>query len=471
MPTRLSKSENPGRPRVAVLGATLGTGNLGVDALGMSMVQGIVSAVPDVEVVYQTWDLRIPARIPVGDRVVECEPLAIRRRGSLRNRDSLTQMQRSARLRRWLSQRSMPQLPNFSRALSQLLSCDVVFDVSAGDSFANIYGDQVFWYQSQIKLLCLELGLPLVLMPQTYGPFSSEQSAELAGQIVSRSTLVCSREAEGLAEIRSLCGDRTPPKMARVPDMAFMLEPRPMELPAGLEAALSEETPRIALNVSGLLYFAKRSFGLQCNYAELSSALLKWALQIPASRVLLVPHVVAPTLHPSAKTPRVSSPDTTDTKACEHLYDSLREEDRGRVDVLRAPSDPAEAKYAMSRCDFFVGARMHAFIGASSQCVPGALLAYSKKAEGLASLMDFGDAVIDLRCTSIEECVAEVAAQYERRDATHAHLSERIPRAQTELRRFFTDEVAPLITGRAPENSDSPLPYDTKDLDKAEVLS
>lgn len=445
------------RPRVAVLGATLGTGNLGVDALGMSMVQGLVGSIPNVEVVYQCWDLRLPVRIPVGETIVECEPMAIRRKNSLRHRDGLVQIRRMAKLRNWLSTRAMPQLPTVSRALKQLLSCDAILDVSAGDSFANIYGDDVFWYQTQLKLLCLELGLPLVLMPQTYGPFADKESERIAANILSRATLVCSREEQGIEEVQQLCGEQPPQRIIRVPDMAFLLEPTKTALPKPMRQALEQGKPCIAINVSGLLYFARQSFGLREDYKQFNAKLLQWVLKIPESHVLLVPHVVAPTFFPGVKNPNRAVVDTTDPAACNDLLSKLDKSQAARVSILQDVNSPAAAKYAMSLCDYFIGARMHAFIGASSQCVPSSLLAYSKKAAGLANLLGIGDSVVDLRIDTIADCLAKIETQYHHRTATKSHLQARVPTAQDEIRQFFANEIAPLVHDNSAQRDATPL--------------
>lgn len=446
-PTTVDSSSRP--PRVAVLGATMGTGNLGVDALGKSMVQGLVGAMPNVEILYQCWDHRLPLQIRCGERIVDCEPIAIRRKNSIINRDGVLQMRRMGRWRKLLEKRSLPQLIPSSQALRQLLSCDAVVDVSAGDSFANIYGDEVFWYQTQLKLLCLELGLPLVLMPQTYGPFFDEPSQQIAADILSRTTLVCSREKQGLADIEKLCRDRRMPPMVRVPDMAFLLEPEEMELPTRMQNALQAAGPCIAINVSGLLYFARREFCLRDDFAQFTQRLLQWALSIPNSFVVLVPHVVAPTYFAGKKGANRSLVDTTDTAACEALLTELEPSLAERVAVLPNSGDPAKAKYAMMQCDYFVGARMHAFIGASSQCVPGSLLAYSKKAEGLANLLGIGDSVVDLRSDTISECLEKINRQFELRGQTKEHLEQRVPEAKNELLGFFADEIAPIVLGES----------------------
>jgi len=449
MPLPAHSAISSKRPRVGVLGATLGTGNLGVEALGMSMVYGLSKALPDSKIVYQSWDLGQRVIISVGEQSIECDPIAVRRKGSLRHRDGTSQIKKLGRIRRWLSACSISRLPTFSNTLNQLLSCDAILDVSAGDSFADIYGQEVFEYQSQIKLLCLELGLPLVLMPQTYGPFYSNRSAQIAGNILSRCAMVCTREADGINEIKQLCGARTPQRLIRVPDMAFLLEPRKTTLPESFRRAKADGATCIALNISGLLYSSSRSFGLQVDYRQLAQRLLQWALTVPNSHILLVPHVVARSALPQTKNTQIVSDDTNDISACEHLASELSGSVRKKVDILSEANDPSLAKYAMSHCDFFVGARMHAFIGAISQGVPGALLAYSKKADGLASLLGISDSIVDPRNASIDDCLKEIDALYHQRQATQQRLQQRVPLAQSELNRFFCDDLAPLILAEA----------------------
>ena len=452
---RAADSRTP--PRVGVLGATLGTGNLGVDALGAAAVQGLVSIAPDIEISYQSWT-HDPVDVQFGARVHRCEPLVVRRRGTVRRPDGVTQLRRLAKWRDRLGPGLTGSLAGLSRAWTALTACDVVLDVSAGDSFADIYGEEVFWYQSQLKLLCLDLGIPLVLLPQTIGPFRSDVAREVAAEIVSQTALVGCRETAGVDEIARLCGAGAMPPIAESPDMAFLLDPSPTALPERAERHVATgEGPLIAVNVSGLLYFGKRSFGLACDYRDVAMALVRWALEKEGARVLLVPHVL-----PRPATLGASAPtsDCTDNEACEDLIGRLRPDERGRVDFLLGADHPGKAKHAMARCDFFVGARMHAFIGAVSQHTPGALLAYSKKAEGTTKTIEIEDAVVDLRALAVDAIVAEVDRRYDERGRLADVLRETVPEAKSRIEAFFQRDLKPLLYGEAsrplPSHNDQP---------------
>ncbi len=57
--------------------------------------------------------------------------------------------------------------------LARIDAADAVFDVSGGDSFADIYGVERFRTVAWPKRLAVLRRRPLVLLPQTYGPFRS----------------------------------------------------------------------------------------------------------------------------------------------------------------------------------------------------------------------------------------------------------------------------------------------------------
>jgi colanic acid/amylovoran biosynthesis protein len=65
--------------------------------------------------------------------------------------------------------------------LSKLRQCDLVLDISGGDSFADIYGARRFAFNALGKASVLASRRPLVMSPQTVGPFSRGWAKQLAG--------------------------------------------------------------------------------------------------------------------------------------------------------------------------------------------------------------------------------------------------------------------------------------------------
>jgi len=54
---------------------------------------------------------------------------------------------------------------------------------SGGDSFADLYGDWRFSAITAPIALALVMELPLVLLPQTYGPFSTAETRRRAREL------------------------------------------------------------------------------------------------------------------------------------------------------------------------------------------------------------------------------------------------------------------------------------------------
>ena len=85
------------------------------------------------------------------------------------------------------------------------VKCDLFFDATFGDAFSDIYG--VGWNikTDLIKQLVLKSGTPLILMPQTYGPFSHKYMEKWAVQIINRARLVYTRDDLSAQFIKSHC--------------------------------------------------------------------------------------------------------------------------------------------------------------------------------------------------------------------------------------------------------------------------
>lgn len=251
--------------------------------------------------------------------------------------------------------------------LKELDACDLVLDIGEGDSFADIYGIKRFIFLIVSKMAVLAKRKPLILSPQTIGPFDHWITRKIAIAVMRRCKRVFARDglsAKYLAE----CG--VSGNTDEVVDVAF-------RLPFTRPDQQSTDKVRIGLNVSGLLfsggYTGDNQFGLTLDYQKLIRDLLKVWTQDPRNEVWLIPHVI---------------PD-----------DLLVEDDRKAIDLLltefptakSAPqfNSPSEAKSFISGMNFVTGARMHACIAAFSSGVAVVPLAYSRKFNGLFSSLKY----------------------------------------------------------------------------------
>lgn len=243
----------------------------------------------------------------------------------------------------------------------ELKQCDFVLDIGEGDSFADIYGARRFRLQIASKIAVLLARRPLVLSPQTIGPFNGRWARWLACQIMKRCRAVFARDGLSRDYLNSIAvGVRA----LEAIDVAFKL---PYEKPARNDDARI----RVGLNVSGLLfsggYEGSNQFGLTIDYPALVRSLLKAWAEMPDVEIWLIPHVLAD------RVPR--DDDRVAIKALQTEFPTAK--------VAPQFASPSAAKSFISSLDFVTGARMHACIAAFSSGVPVVPLAYSRKFKGL----------------------------------------------------------------------------------------
>ncbi len=328
----------------------------------------------------------------------------------------------------------------FNPAAQAIRQADAVLDVSAGDSFTDLYGPRRFQTIVLPKLIALDAGRPLVLLPQTYGPFQSEQASETASRIVRRATMAWARDTDGFTALQKLLGSHFDPLRHRCGvDMAFALPAiMPAKLPAQLVNWFSpvERTQRevIGFNISGLIYnqpqSAVQQFGLQANYCELVLTFLNWLLQTTNVRIVLVPHVMAPKGNPES-----------DYDACCQVLSQLPPEYRERVAICSPDDSPSELKWVIAQTKWFAGTRMHSTIAALSSGVPTASASYSLKTRGVYESCGHAHQVFELRHLQTDEMLHALQASFLRRNADRQLLSNRIPDVVQRARQQLDDIV------------------------------
>lgn len=272
--------------------------------------------------------------------------------------------------------------PDFRATVRQ---CDLVLDIGEGDSFADIYGFKRFLFYWLSKNIVCSLGVPLILAPQTIGPFDGKVARLLAKQVMRRCAKVFARDNISSAYLKELgitanAGEAT--------DVAFRLPFTPQQRQAG-------EPFKIGINVSGLLfnggYTGNNQFGLTIDYPATMRQIIAECMKRPGTEVHLVSHVITPDMP--------VEDDVTAARQLAHEFPG----------VVLAPvfNRPSEAKSYIAGMDFFVGARMHACIAAFSAGVPVVPMAYSRKFNGLFGSLGH-HSIADCKKMSSSECVEAI---------------------------------------------------------------
>ena len=293
--------------------------------------------------------------------------------------------------------------------LPQVRCCDLVLDIGAGDSFSDIYGVSRFVKYLLAKATVHAAGVPLVISPQTIGPFARSWARGLALTSLRRSAAVFTRDQLSIDFLHSV-GHSGPVLLAS--DVALKL---PYDPPAPRSDGPRSDGPRpagpirIGINVSGLLlnggYSGANEFGLKGDYPAMMRRLISHFAARENCEVHLIAHVISEVF-----------PVEDDWRASAALADELTGELPGRIVLAPKFATPSEAKSYIAGMDFFMGARMHACIAAFSSGIPVVPMAYSRKFAGLFDALGYRYTV-DCTKESAEAIEAKIIACFEDRAA------------------------------------------------------
>ena len=272
---------------------------------------------------------------------------------------------------------------------------DLVIDIGGGDSFADIYGRRRLTQMFLMKYLTHLARRPLVLAPQTFGPFRHWLSTFLAQHTIRRCAITATRDRLSTTCLRDM-GIKG--EVVEASDVA-------LRLPYTPPAPRPEDGPvRIGINVSGLLmnggYTRNNMFGLKMDYPQLMRDILRRFAKHPEPcEIHLVPHVIS-----------WAGGGVED----DHAASLKLQEEFPTVTVAPTFASPSEAKSYIAGMDFFMGARMHACIAAFSSGVPVVPMAYSRKFAGLFGALGY-DETVDCTTQTAEEILTRIFDAYARR--------------------------------------------------------
>jgi polysaccharide pyruvyl transferase WcaK-like protein len=302
---------------------------------------------------------------------------------------------------------------------------DIMLDIGAGDSFADIYPDKRFAYIMATKAIPIMAGTPLILSPQTIGPFTRQPHSWAAAWACRKAKVVFARDPLSMAVLQKLA----PTANARqVIDVAFALPfDRPAKVPGG--------PIKVGLNVSGLLmsggYSGSNQYGLGFDYPAMTRSLITAFTAMPGVELHLVPHVIAPDM-----------PRDDDGAACDALKAEFPQVHR----IANFPS-PSAAKSCIAGLDFLIGARMHATIAAYSAGIPVVPISYSRKFEGLYGGLNY-PWVVNAKGMDTATATAFVLDAFARRSELAADIALGTPVIEAGLE-AYTAELARQFTAAA----------------------
>lgn len=428
-------------PRVCVIGAAPDTGHLGMTAACWSILAALRARVPGVQVT--VLDHGRGARVAHLDDAGGVGRMTYLRCGAGRTEkrlapESLWRIRVSA----WAGGLGNP-------AAMAIRGAGLVLDAGGAESLSDAHGPERFCAMLALKRIALECGRPLVLLPQSFGPFRSARARKAAARIVRGAALAWARDRRSFGVLQDLLGGEfDASRHACAPDLGFALDACAPKTPArGMQCwkarlkagddAAPDTRGRIALNVSAQLWNSADRAGV-ANYREVLHGFVHRVLEETDAGVLLVPFVLGSTGSPE-----------NDADACEDLAGAVPSNLRRRVAALEGVTDPRHLKWVLSLADWFCAARIPTAASALSAGVPGAGLAVSRKTRGVFDAVGLASHVIDLRKAGVPAAVESLWRSWTACEQSRAALSTALPGAARILDGVF-DRVAELVGVPAP---------------------
>lgn len=285
-------------------------------------------------------------------------------------------------------------LKNF-KTYKDYATLDYVLCIGLGDSFADIYGMDRFYSINRPIELMQSKKVKTIFMPQTIGPFKSDEARIAAAKTLDKAVLVLPRDKKSFDCVKKISHQEN---VTELVDMAFYLPFTRLKISNG--------KINVGIAISGLLwrggYTGKNEFGLKDDYKFMMKSVINSLMSDSQIQIHLTPHVV--------------SGDALQVDDYELAYEIQKEYGNERITLSPFFKNPIMAKDYISDLDFFMGSRMHACIAAFSSGVPVIPISYSRKFSGLFEDTLGYKHIADPTTQTTEEIVAFIHDSIEKRE-------------------------------------------------------
>ena len=312
---------------------------------------------------------------------------------------------------------------NFNKVFKE---ADFILDIGQGDSFADIYGEFRFKLIDIIHTIARKYHKSYCLLPQTIGPFENEEIKKQAIKSIEKASLCMARDKQSYDYVLENVPQQK--NVSEYIDVAFFL---PYEM-----ISQDKNYIHVGINISALLwhggYTRNNQFGLKCDYQSLARQLIDYFLNQENVKVHLVPHVVG------------SERSIENDYAVS--YDLWREYDNPNLLIAPLALGPIEIKSYIAGLDFFMGARMHATIGAFSAGVPVVPMAYSRKFNGLFLDTLSYNHMVDMKTMDNDDIVEIIKIAYANRNDLKKEIEHQMSTTVKEKKQLIMNKLKEFFT-------------------------
>lgn len=387
--------------KLALCGACM-SGNMGGQALYISMVESLEESLGDVEVT-------VLSKYPRDDAA------ACRERGwRMVQFSTLTQLiYTPIVLLLWLLR--MVGIPRAYLAvgpISAYATSDILVDLS-GISFTDDRSITGLIINSFWLLPAIATGIPYVKASQTMGPFTRLPVRLASGFFLTKAAALVARGARSAGYLRKLFPDR---RIYELPDVAFALAPAPREQVAQAIAAVGLDPAKKYCVVGPSLVVENlvKQSGQSPSYPEQVAKAVDRLIELSGCPVILIPHERAHTGSAS-----------DDLSTCREVFARLQRSDMVRI--LDEHHSAAVLKGIIAGAEVAVGSRFHFLVAAMSSNVPGLAIAWSHKYYEMMQMVGQEEFVVNYRDLDETVLLAKTRELWANSERLRAVIAAKLP--------------------------------------------
>jgi len=260
-------------------------------------------------------------------------------------------------------------------------------------------------------------GVPIVYLPQAWGPFQDRAVRRYTRSMLREASLVYARDKNSLGYLQEL-GAVSPERLGMAADIAFHFRPAPPDcgerILAGI-GARGRSGPLVGIAPNVRIYELADGEGTQNEYVRLLARVCEYFLRDAGADVAIIPH-------------EVYENETRD----DLIFGELLRDVLGRPDGLHAVTrnhSAADLKSLVGQLDFLVASRYHSLVAGLSMRVPLVVLGWSHKYVELMNDVDLGEYAVHLPAPA-ESCLDLVRRAWAERASLRDRVAAGVPRME-----------------------------------------
>lgn len=281
---------------------------------------------------------------------------------------------------------------------NELAKADIIIS-TGGDVLTEDYGTLSYIFHMLNLFYGLLFKIPVVVCAESIGPFKKKINQVIANYLFNKASLITLRENISKKHLDDLMINKPPIFITN--DFAFLLEPASNDriqsilLEHGIK---TRSKPLIGISLSKIIShygFLNTTDDNEkyLKYIQLMAQVIDYLTTEFNSNVILVPHVM--------------EPKNDDRDVNKDVYKLVT--NKNSCKMLEKEYTAEELKGIISKCDIFIGSRMHSTIASTSTIVPTVAIAYSHKTHGIiGGLLKQEKYVIDIKDLTYQNLITVI---------------------------------------------------------------